>query len=101
LSKSATPKFFFLLGVIIVEAVEVFIFHVHHGTIDWIVALIFCGYIGFDWVRENAIPKTMGNTIDSFLFILYAVFINKSGKHCTIKEESVSFFIRQIVWVWK
>jgi FtsH-binding integral membrane protein len=57
--------FFFLLGVIIVEAVEVFIFHVHHGIIDWIVAFIFCGYIGYDWARANAIPKNMDNAIDS------------------------------------
>ena len=32
---------------------------------DWIVAVIFCGYIGFDWARANMIPKTVDNAIDS------------------------------------
>ncbi|MBI9050211.1 MAG: US12 family protein [Anaerolineaceae bacterium] len=63
--KIRNTLFFFLLGVIIIEAVEVFIFNVHHGIIDWIVALIFCGYIGYDWARANAIPKTMDNAVDS------------------------------------
>ncbi|MCF6177291.1 MAG: Bax inhibitor-1 family protein [Victivallaceae bacterium] len=53
-----------LLIVIIVELVEVFIFGIHHGIIDWIVVLIFCGYIGYDWGRANQIPKTVDNAID-------------------------------------
>ena len=54
-----------LIAVIIVELVEVFFFGIHHGIIDWIVALIFCGYIGFDWARANSIPKTIDNAVDS------------------------------------
>jgi FtsH-binding integral membrane protein len=54
-----------LLAVVIVELVEIFIFKVHHGIIDWIVALIFCGYIGYDWGRANLIPKTLDNAVDS------------------------------------
>jgi len=54
-----------LLCVIVVELVEIFIFKTHHGIIDWIVVLIFCGYIGYDWARANAIPKTYDNAIDS------------------------------------
>jgi len=53
-----------LLIVIIVELVEVFVFGIHHGIIDWIVVLIFCGYIGYDWGRANRIPKTVDNAID-------------------------------------
>jgi len=53
-----------LLMVIIVELVEVFIFGIHHDIIDWIVVLIFCGYIGYDWGRANQIPKTTDNAID-------------------------------------
>jgi FtsH-binding integral membrane protein len=53
-----------LLIVIIVELVEVFVFGIHHGIIDWIVVLIFCGYIGYDWGRANQIPKTVDNAID-------------------------------------
>jgi len=52
-------------GVIIVELVEILIFNVHHGIIDWIVVLIFCGYVGLDWGRANNIPKTVDNAIDS------------------------------------
>lgn len=71
---SAFPSFFqkisgaltvALFAVIIVEMVEVFIFKTHHGILDWIVALIFCGYIGYDWGRANSIPKTLDNAVDS------------------------------------
>ena len=54
-----------LLVVIIVEMIEIFILKVHHGIIDWIVAVIFCGYIGYDWGRANSIPKTVDNAVDS------------------------------------
>jgi len=54
-----------LIGVIIVEMVEIFIFKMHHGILDWMVAVIFCGYIGYDWGRANRIPKTLDNAIDS------------------------------------
>ncbi|WP_428033686.1 Bax inhibitor-1 family protein [Amphritea sp.] len=64
-----------LLLVIVVELVEAFIFGIHHGIIDWIVVLIFCGYIGYDWGRANQIPKTMDNAIDSAA-ALYMDIIN-------------------------
>jgi len=54
-----------LLGVIIVEMVGYFFFDFHHGIMDWAVAAIFCGYIGYDWGRANQIPKTLDNAIDS------------------------------------
>ena len=54
-----------LVVVIIVEMIEIFILKVHHGIIDWIVAVIFCGYIGYDWGRANRIPKTVDNAVDS------------------------------------
>lgn len=54
-----------LILVIIVEMVEIFIFKIHHGFLDWIVVLIFCGYIGYDWGRANSIPKTADNAVDS------------------------------------
>jgi FtsH-binding integral membrane protein len=71
---SIFPKFFqkisgaltiALLVVIVVEAIEVFVFKVHHSLIDWVVAAIFCGYIGYDWGRANSIPRTVDNAIDS------------------------------------
>jgi FtsH-binding integral membrane protein len=64
-----------LLAVIVVELVEVFILGIHHGVLDWIVVLIFCGYIGLDWGRANQIPKTFDNAIDSAA-ALYMDIIN-------------------------
>lgn len=64
-----------LLVVIIVEWVEILFFNVHHGIIDWIVVLIFCGYIGYDWGRANSIPKTLDNAVDSAA-ALYMDIIN-------------------------
>lgn len=64
-----------LLLVIIWELVDVFIFKTFHGIIDWIVVLIFCGYIGYDWGRANQIPKTLDNAIDSAA-ALYMDIIN-------------------------
>lgn len=68
------PGFFFsiarglfvaLIVTIIVELVMIFVFKMHSSIIDWAVVLIFCGYIGYDWARANAIPKTVDNAIDS------------------------------------
>ena len=64
-----------LLLVIVVELVEIFVFGIHHGILDWIVVLIFCGYIGYDWGRANSIPKTVDNAIDSAA-ALYMDIIN-------------------------
>lgn len=64
-----------LLLVIVVELVEIFFFSMRHGIIDWVVVLIFCGYIGYDWGRANQIPKTVDNAIDSAA-ALYMDIIN-------------------------
>ena len=32
---------------------------------DYIVALIFCGFIGFDWAKAQVFPKTLDNAVDS------------------------------------
>ena len=64
-SKIARALLISLIIVIIVELVEIFILGIHHGIIDWIVVVIFCGYIGLDWSRANQIPKTVDNAVDS------------------------------------
>lgn len=64
-----------LFLVIIVELAMIFIFKVHHGIIDWIVVIIFCGYIGYDWGRAQQIPKTIDNAVDSAA-ALYMDIIN-------------------------
>lgn len=67
--------FFALLIVIVVELVCVFIFKMNFTIIDIIVAIIFCGYIGFDWARAQRIPSTVDNAIDSAC-ALYVDIVN-------------------------
>jgi FtsH-binding integral membrane protein len=64
-----------LLAVIVIELVQVFVFGIHHNWLDWAVAAIFCGYIGYDWGRANQIPKTLDNAVDSAA-VLYMDIIN-------------------------
>lgn len=67
--------FIALLAMIVVQLLEIFVFHNDPGWIDWVVAVIFCGYIGFDWGRANQIPKTLDNAVDSAA-ALYMDIIN-------------------------
>jgi FtsH-binding integral membrane protein len=64
-----------LLLVIIVQLADIFFFHKDPGYIDWIVVVIFCGYVGYDWGRANNIPKTLDNAVDSAA-ALYMDIIN-------------------------
>ena len=32
---------------------------------DYVMVVIFAGYIGFDWAKAQAYPKTLDNAIDS------------------------------------
>lgn len=68
------PSFFLKLGrvlflslllVIIVEIFAIFFsWHIFHVT-DVIVAVIFCGYIGYDWVVAQKIDRTVDNAVDT------------------------------------
>lgn len=73
--KLAPVLFISLIAVIIAEIIGSFFFKMIFGITDWIVALIFCGYIGFDWSRANKIPKTIDNAVDSAA-ALYIDIIN-------------------------
>ena len=64
-----------LLAVLIIELFQIIVLGIHHNWIDWAVAAIFCGYIGYDWGRANQIPKTMDNAVDSAA-ALYMDIIN-------------------------
>ena len=68
------PKFFLslgrvlafsLIGIILLEIGLMFTMGHQPEIIDWIVAGLFCMYIGYDWARANKIPKTMDNAVDS------------------------------------
>ena len=68
------PKFFLslgrvlafsIIGIILLEVGLMFTIGYQPEIIDWIVAGLFCLYIGYDWARANKIPKTMDNAVDS------------------------------------
>lgn len=70
-----TGLFWALVVAIVVEVVQMVFFKTHLGIMDWIVAIIFCGYIGVDWGRANSMPKTLDNAIDGAA-ALYMDIIN-------------------------
>ena len=68
------PSFFLSLGralgitllvCIGVELVCAFLLRMNTDFMDWIVALLFCGYIGYDWAKAQQYPKTLDNAVDS------------------------------------
>jgi len=73
--KIAGALFIALVSVIIAQFVFIIFFKSTPAIIDWIVALIFCGYIGYDWSRAQQIPKTVDNAVDSAA-ALYMDIIN-------------------------
>ncbi|WP_409286892.1 Bax inhibitor-1 family protein [Pseudomonas guariconensis] len=54
-----------LIISIIVELVQIYLLKIDVALMDWIVAAIFCAYIGADWGRANQIERTLDNAIDS------------------------------------
>ena len=70
---SIFPKFFLKLGrtlfisLLIMIIVEIVLLLVGGPLLitDYIVALIFCGYIGYDWAKAQEYPPTLDNAIDS------------------------------------
>lgn len=67
------PTFFLSIGktlcisLLITVVVELILFFVgiQLGIFDYIVVLIFCGYVGYDWAKANVQTKTVDNAIDS------------------------------------
>lgn len=64
-----------LTGVVICEIIFLLIGFSTPSIWDWIVALIFCGYIGYDWAEAQAKPRTLDNAVDSVVE-LYLDIIN-------------------------
>ena len=70
---SIYPEFFLNLGrtlfvtllVTVLLEVVMALLGANLGITDYIVVLIFCGYVGYDWARANACAKTVDNAIDS------------------------------------
>lgn len=81
---SLVPKIFLSMGkvlfiallvVIICEVVFLFVGIITPTLWDVVVAIIFCGYIGYDWAKAQQKPKTLDNAIDSVVG-LYLDIIN-------------------------
>ena len=66
--------FICLTGAIVIEFIMVLV-GVNPRWWDWIVALIFCGYIGYDWTEAQKKRKTLDNAVDSAVD-LYLDIIN-------------------------
>ncbi len=73
--KISGALFVALVSAVIVELGMIFILGHSATFMDWIVVLIFCGYIGYDWGRAQQIPKTIDNAVDSAA-TLYLDIIN-------------------------
>ena len=67
------PKFFLglgrvlfisLIGAILIEIIFRLILGFDLAIMDYVVVLIFSGYIGLDWARAQAYPKTLNNAVD-------------------------------------
>ena len=56
---------FALLGSIVIELVGLFLLRLPMNIMDYVVVIIFAGYIGYDWAKAQAYPKTMDNAVDS------------------------------------
>ncbi|MBQ9065737.1 MAG: US12 family protein [Blautia sp.] len=68
------PQFFMNIGAglgialiisIIVEVVAGLILRMNMSIMDYVLVIIFCGSIGFDWAKAQAYPRTVDNAIDS------------------------------------
>lgn len=70
----AFPKVFMSMGrilfcaliVVIIVEILISVFGWYHPTLlDWIIAIIFALYIGYDWACAQHVTKTLDNAIDS------------------------------------
>ena len=57
--------FIALLGSLAVTLIGGLLFHIPVGWMDYVVVVIFSGYVGYDWVKAQSYPKTLDNAIDS------------------------------------
>ena len=54
-----------LIGAIVIELIGGLLLHLPMGWMDYVVVVIFAGYVGYDWAKAQAYPKTLDNAIDS------------------------------------
>jgi len=83
LLSSWKPQFFLrmgpcLLGALALTLVAELLMFLFSGSFELtnvIIALLFCGYIGYDWARAQQRPSTVDNAVDSAC-ALYMDIIN-------------------------
>lgn len=56
---------FALIGSLLVQFVGGLLFHLNLGIMDYVMVVIFGGYVGYDWAQAQMFPKTLDNAIDS------------------------------------
>ena len=78
--------FICLSGVIVIELIMMFVGIATPKWWDWLVALLFCGYIGYDWSKAQEKRKTLDNAIDSAVD-LYLDIINLFVKLLGSKDD--------------
>ena len=64
-----------LTSVIIIEVIMMFVLSDTPKIWDIIVALLFCGYIGYDWAQAQSKDRTVDNAVDAAVD-LYLDIIN-------------------------
>lgn len=57
--------FIALIGTLVIEVIFRLLIGFDMQIMDYIVALIFSGYIGYDWAKAQRYPKTYDNAVDS------------------------------------
>lgn len=73
--KMGRTLFFTLIAVVLVELFCVVALRRDFAIMDYIVVVLFSGYIGYDWAKANVYQKTVNNAIDSAVD-LYMDIIN-------------------------
>ena len=61
--------FICLSGVIVIELIMMFVGIVTPQWWDWLVALLFCGYIGYDWSKAQEKQKTLETLVANQPFL--------------------------------
>ena len=72
-----------LIGVIVIELLMIILGLAQPQWWDWLVALLFCGYIGYDWSKAQEECKTLDNAVDSAVSLyldIINLFIRLLGK---------------------
>ena len=67
--------FFALLAVIVIELITILIGVYMPSAWDWMVALLFAGYIGYDWAKAQNTDHTLDDAVDACVD-LYLDIIN-------------------------